>query len=242
MTKPLPIKLGHEPIVAAALELRGIGAVPLHTVLPGVFRSAFAGEELATTPVQPNEVMVPLGQSGPKLRLAWRGYDILVGDDLISMNIGLKYPGWTQYRADALVAIAAVIDQGALSSLFRYGIKYVNFFEKKTPLKDILNWSLQLGSNLISEENLQLRVERQVGELRSIVAVVTEAIVRKGGSADRAGCILDIDTVCLVPNVDIQEFRASLGERLDAVRLLNKQVFFDLITEQQLATLEPTYA
>lgn len=251
MPKPLPSKLGKEPIVEAVCELRVSPKGALHTVLPGYLYAIFRGE------VGPSEQlpagMIPEAMRAQDdnlayasiVRIPWRRYFVLIGARNIAISCRLPYPGWTQLRLDIHQLFRTVTGSGLIRGVDRYSVKFTNFFpssDGKQGNTEMLDWKIQFGEFVLDKENVQLRVEMpSAKDTVTIMTVSSPAQYQPEGEPARSGGVIDVDTVCAHVTNDLATFDSELEGRLDAIRLTNKQAFFDCLTTESISEMEPQY-
>ena len=251
MTKPLPSKLGKEPIVEAVCELRVSPTGALHTVLPGYLYATFRGE------VGPSEQlpagMIPEAMRAQDANLAyasivripWRKYFVLIGARNVAIACRLPYPGWTQLRLDIHELFRTVIQSGLIRGVDRYSVKFTNFFpssDGKQGNTEMLDWKIQFGEFVLDKEIVQLRVEMpNAKDTVTIMTISSPAQYQPEGEPPRSGGVIDVDTVCAHETNDLATFDAELEARLDAVRSTNKQAFFDCLTPESIKRMDPQY-
>jgi uncharacterized protein (TIGR04255 family) len=251
MPKPLPTKLGKEPLVEAVCELRVSPAGALHTVLPGYLFAKFRDEIGATESLPAGMIPEVVRAQDPDLayasivRLEWRKYFVLIGSRSIAIACRLPYPKWPQFRTDALALFHSVLQSSLVRGIDRYSVKYVNFFpsaDGKTGFTEMMDWSLRIGELTVARERTQLRVEVPSGDVVTVLTISSPAQVTGPHEPAKLGGVVDVDTVCNYVTNDVAAFDTELEVRLNHVRQINKQAFFDCLTQKSIDLMEPEYA
>lgn len=253
MPKPLPQTLGKEPLIEAVCELRLSPASPLHNVLPGFLFAKLPADQLGNLEQLPASMIPePLRERDPNLayasivRLAWRDYYILVSARAVALACKMPYPKWPTFKSAALELFQLVLLSPFVKGVDRYSVKYVNFFpsaDGKSGNTEMMDWTLKIGElPALGKSATQLRIEipSPTGVVTALT-IVSPAEVRRDGEPPKQGGIVDIDTICTHVTNDLKTFGNQLEKRLDDVRLINKQVFFDSLTEAAIGAMEPTY-
>lgn len=251
MPKPLPSKLGKEPIVEAVCELRVSPTGDLHTVLPGYLYASFRRE------VGPSEQlpasMIPEAMRAQDTNLAyasivripWRNYFVLIGARNVAIGCRLPYPGWAQFRLDIHELFRTVIRSGLIRGVDRYSVKFINFFPSSDGEQGntaMLDWTIRFGEFVLDKEHVQLRVEMpNTKDTLTIMTISSPAQYQPQGEPARSGGVIDVDTVCTHVTNDLATFDAELEGRLDGIRLANKRAFFDCLTLESINQMEPQY-
>ncbi len=251
MPKPLPSKLGKEPIVEAVCELRVSPTGALHTVLPGFLYATFRPD--VGPPEQLPAGMIPEAMRAQDANLAyasivripWRKYFVLIGARNVAIACRLPYPGWAQLRLDIHELFRTVIKSQLIRGVDRYSVKFTNFFpssDGKQGNTEMLDWKVQFGEFVLDKETVQLRVEiPHAKDTVTIMTISSPAQYQPEGEPSRSGGVVDVDTVCAHVTNDLATFDAELEGRLDALRLTNKQAFFDCLTHASIKEMDPQY-
>jgi len=251
MPKPLPSKLGKEPIVEAVCELRVSPTGALHTVLPGYLYATFPGEVVTSKELPAGMIPEELRAQDTNLayaslvRIHWRSYFVLIGARNVAIACRLPYPGWTQFRLDIHRLFRAVIQSGLIRGVDRYSVKFANFFpsaDGKQGNTEMLDWNIQFGEFVLDKEHVQLRVEiPNAKDTVTIMTISSPAQYQPEGEPPRSGGVIDVDTVCAHVTNELGAFETELEARLDAIRLTNKQAFFDCLKPESIERMEPQY-
>ena len=248
MAKPLPIKLGKEPLIEAVCELWVTTSQPLHTVLPGLMLAQFSADigKTAALPASqlPEEIRSRLEQlaRAPLVGIEWRGLKVLVGERQLAVSCGKNYPGWSEFRRAIADLFQYLLKLGFIQKVERYSLKYVNLFEISKP--EFLNkLDLSLGGEgVIAKANItSLRMDKVDGDILTIVNITTPATVLTENFAQLVGSIVDVDAIFNSGAIATEQFRENMLERLDSIRRVNKQAFFDSFTPEAIKAMEPTY-
>lgn len=250
MPKPLPTKLGKEPLVEAVCELRVSPTGALHTVLPGYLYAAFRCEIGATEQLPAGMIPEVVRAQDTNLayasvvRMEWRKYFVLIGSRSVAIACRLPYPKWPQFRADALALFHCVLQSSLVKGIDRYSVKYINFFPSADGNKgftEMMDWSLRIGELTVANESTQLRVEVSSGDVVTVLTISSPAQVTRPTESAKLGGVVDVDTVCNHVTNDVAAFDAELEARLNHVRHINKQAFFDCLTQTSIDLMEPEY-
>lgn len=245
----LPKKLAKEPLIDVVFEVRFVSTVPGSNILPGLLFTELGNVEgIESFPVAQLPSMArdsdPHLRYAPLSRLNWQGFNILVGDRTLGIACKMPYPGWSKFKEAIRTVLEALKNATFITEIERYSIKYVDFFDVGTDIKrgvDQFNLALSVGTHALSAENLQIRIEIPKDHFLHAVQVLTNATIPDVAGQLRTGAILDVDSFFSQEPLSVQALLENLEERIDAIHLANKQMFFDCLSKQGLANLEPVY-
>jgi uncharacterized protein (TIGR04255 family) len=248
MSSDLPTKLAREPLIDVVFEARFASRVALAAVLPGYLFGRLGNVEsidalpAGQIPAQmraadPNLLFAPLA------RVVWRDFFILVSDSSVAVACKLPYPGWIKFRSAIEEVMGHVRSCGLTQSLQRYSLKYVDLIESGNAVGQAakFNWNIRLGNTQVKDQNTVLRVELEQHGHTNSVSFASHANVRLWNGTERAGALLDVDSSNLGAPPAIEKFFDELATLLDAIHDSNKRTFFECLTAQGLAELEPVY-
>ena len=185
----------------------------------------------------------PALQFQPVVRLELAKYFVLISDSSIAVSCKLPYSGWTAFREVILEILRAVKTIGVVTRLNRYSLKYVDVLPAADMQDQVraLKWSVKLGEHLLRRESALLRVEIPKDSFIHLVTTQTGVTLRLPGRAEVEGIAVDVDSVAIVDGIDFEKFIDNLSERLNLLHAENKMMFFDLLTDETLNSLEPSY-
>jgi len=245
----LPSKLAKEPLIDVIFEVRFTGSVPGTTLLPGLLFNKITGitniEPLSASQL-PQSIRDgdPNLQFAPLNRLSWGDFAILVGDRSLSVGCKMPYPGWTRFKAAILEVVEVFRNAPFVTTIDRYALKYVDFFETGSDLKKAVEQfdiSLRLGKHQLSAENTMIRIEISRPPYLHAVQIMTLANIQAPGMVGRSGAVLDVDTLVVESFGDVPTLLADFAARLDAIHWANKEVFFESLNNTALEELGPSY-
>lgn len=252
MPKRLPITLGKEPLLEAVCELRVSPAVggAFHTVMPGYLFAKFPGQVSALEQLPAAAIPEEIRAQEPELayasvaRVSWREYFVLIGPRSVAIACRLPYPKWPRFKTDALELFRSVLASSLIKGIDRYSVKYVNFFpspDGRHGFTEMMDWSIQIGDFIVGNERIRLRVEVPVDDAVTVITIASPAQVAKPNEPEVQGGVVDVDTVCTYVTNDLGTFDRELEDRLDRIRLVNKQAFFDCLTDRAIDLMDPKY-
>ncbi|MDH3346620.1 MAG: TIGR04255 family protein [Desulfobulbaceae bacterium] len=249
MTTTLPKRLRNEPLLDAVFECRFSAHLPVSNILPGIIFSEFDGEKKLERLPQ-FEIPEVIRKSDPKLqhaplvRIRLQNYSILIGDHSVAVACSLPYKGWNEFKAIIIKTIGVLKNSTLVNKVVRYSIKYVDLIQSSDSVEQVslANLSLKIGSHNLTGESYQVRMEIPVDEeIVNIVQIISGAKVNMPDKAGLEGVLVDIDTIKNTDDISIEQLEDELDQALEHIHFVNKETFFDCITEQTLMKLEPEY-
>lgn len=246
----LPTRLGAEPLLEAVCEMRFQSSYPASNILPGLLLHGLRTDGV-DIPMQvlpasnvPKEMRAvdPALRDAPLIALNWGDRTISIGDSLISVSSAKRYPGWKVFRADIERVFQIAAASQIIQSISRFSLKYVDVIPGgDTYPAGGLDIDLKLGELRLVRQNTAIRMEVQDPPFLHVVSTITAADAMREGAAPVRGSLIDVDTLHLAPEPDVQPFMARLSESLDDAHFRNKRMFFECLTQDTLDRLEPTY-
>lgn len=247
--KPLPIKLSKEPLIDAVFELRFSSDLPASNVLPGIMFSTLKGvSSIETLPAAqlPQQVraMEPQLRFAALTRVQWKDFLVLFGDNVLAVACRLPYPGWRVFKAGIVEVLSIFESAGFVTSMDRWSLKYTDIFDVAAgaaPLKQF-DMDMRLGDQVLTNQNLQLKVEVTRDGFTHGVQVVTSATVQLFDGTSRTGTLLEVDTIRDGSPTPIAEFLSGFPRFAEEIHDANKALFFECLSDEGLNNLGPEYA
>jgi uncharacterized protein (TIGR04255 family) len=246
--KQLPTKLGREPLVDAVLEIRFTSLIPASSVLPGILFSGLDGDKtierlpaadipLALRGIDPNIQFAPVG------RVVWDNFFILYSDNSLAIACKVPYSGWQAFKIAIERVLKLVAKEKIITNVNRIGLKYVDLVEKSTLQEQVgaVNLALTIANHQLTEEQFQLRLELTKKGFINAIQLIAGATISINNSDKRSGLIVDIDTIKNTVDLEMSSFMNSLSTTIEEMHTVNKEVFFDILTQSTINSLEPQY-
>lgn len=249
----LPVKLKKEPLADAIFEIRFASAIPGSNIIPGALASRLQTDDLRFERLPASDIpsrvrdMDPILRAQPLMRMHWReSFFILIGDTTLSLACKIPYPGWRGehgFRAHILQLIEHVTEGSLIQSIERYSLKYTGVIDGKDLAEQIGRFEvdLRLGDFRLKAEPFSIRVEIRDRELLHVVQLAAPATVTLSDGTTRTGTLVDIDGICEHKNSDLKQFSQELPDKIERLHTRDKERFFNLLTPETLAYLEPIY-
>jgi uncharacterized protein (TIGR04255 family) len=145
----------------------------------------------------------------------------------------IPYPGWKVFKQEILDALAAIISTGAIETIGRMGLRYVNVFAGDVTEE----LTLKVKSEVTYDTKaVSMRMTVDHGGLMNNISINNEALV--GEKKDQTGTVVDIDTFINL-NMSISEW--DYPKMLENMHDAEKFIFFASLDKSLLQRLNPTY-
>lgn len=250
MLQRIPTRLGKEPLVDALFQIRFL-SVPssLATLLPGFLVAqnvgAFAGIQrlpLADVPQQVRDSTPDL-QYHPLLRIEFEQFFATVGDKVVVIGCKLPYPGWSSFKAKILEVLGVLNPLGIFGEIESASLKYIDVLEKEVADDDIsqLDAKVEVAGRIVSTGKTLLRTSFSADGLSNDLQLFTPFDGDVAGRGKLQGIAIEVETAMAREILVAHPVLDALPELLDRLHGANKSVFFDVLTEEIVAKLEPVY-
>ena len=248
MVDTLPKRLRKEPLLDALFECRFVAHFPVSSILPGILFSEFEGEKQLERLPQ-SEIPEAIRNSDPNLqyvplvRIRLDNYSFLIGDRSLAVSCNLPYKGWNDFKPKIIKTIGILKKSGLINKIVRYSTKYVDLIQSDdfADQVSLANLSLRIGSHNLTKEPYQVRMEISVEGFINILQIISGTKVVMPDNSELQGFVIDIDTIKDTGGISVEQLEVDLDNALEHIHRVNKETFFDCITEQTIARLEPEY-
>jgi uncharacterized protein (TIGR04255 family) len=245
--KPIPKKLGKEPLIEAVCELRfKSDKDSISDLLPGLLFQKLGErfpkvEKLPASDI-PSVILKndPNFSYVPTIRLIGvEPCSIMLGEHVFSFSSTRPYMGWDRFLS-TIIELMGILKQTALiTHPERISLKYIDILDKNEGFTlDALKLNLQIGENRITTAPVQLRTELETGEFNNIIQIASPALAKLNTGQQFDGILIDIDTLSKTISSD---FWSDQKDFLDRAHTLGKSMFFDLLKPETINILEPEY-
>jgi uncharacterized protein (TIGR04255 family) len=239
----LPKRINPCPIIDSVVELRFESEFPTDAIF-GIIFAAVKNEYAKFQRLPVSEVPELIRNQDTNLRYApfFQAASALfvlrVGPRVISLSNVSEYVGWDNFFLKLKDIIEKVKQTEVVSKFTRIGIRYIDFFES-----DIFNnVNLDIPDIKVNQKSLpsKQRVYRALVEngkfLTNIQIANNTSVTVK--AALKIGSLLDSDTFYESPS----GFGfAGLIELIDECHTREKEIFFSLLKQEFIRTLQPEY-
>jgi uncharacterized protein (TIGR04255 family) len=240
MTKELPKKISPDPIVDSVVELRFDNAVPSEAVFGMVFsRLENEFRQFRSLPI--TQVPIEIRERDPNLRFlptheARSGnYVFKVGARVLSLSNPDEYLGWSSFSKQLNTVLEAVRDSGVVGEFIRLGIRYIDFFE--LDIFEKVKLDITADGKPFEAKQKVFNALVNNGKFETNLRVANNISIDVRGIT-KSGSVIDADTFCDFS--DGPSFENVFGF-IDDCHLAAKSIFFSLLREEFISTLNPEY-
>jgi uncharacterized protein (TIGR04255 family) len=243
-SKPLPKKLGKEPLIEAIFEIRFQGASLASNLLLGYLMSKL-GNNLPVKKSPALDIPEQLRSQNlafkysPLFQVSWGKYSILIGDWMCAITNSVPYQGWRDFKKAIMEIVQHLQACGFIKKIERYSLKYVDLIEASTTEQQLalIKLDMKLGDYDVKDNPLNLRVELSKNSFLHVVEIISNTILADE-SKPKNGILVNIDSIA---NNPLEDFWESLSDNLELIHKANKELFFNFLKEETLISLEPSY-
>jgi uncharacterized protein (TIGR04255 family) len=249
MSKPQPVKLQKEPLIEAVCQLRVAVKVPLNAFFPGLLLAKHPEDvteiQQLPTAMLPEQVraMQPEMAFAALVQLKFKNVLVMIGERSITVSNPLPYLGWARFKALILEVFSALFQSKLVPWVERYSLKYTNVLRvNETPDSILsLDWKLSVGRLSLNTQATTLRTETINDDLVTIITLSGGVTVQANEQAAMQGSMIDIDTICQIRPQSSEDFAEVMLSELDRIRRVNKEAFFECLTDEAIHALGPIY-
>jgi|GEM_PF-2400448 uncharacterized protein (TIGR04255 family) len=243
----IPVRLGKEPLMEAAWELRFDGDATAGSLLPGVlyekYRNEFPDLKMAILPASaiPAEARAtqPPFTNLPTHALKFGNYTLFVGDQVVALTVTRPYPGWQKFKPRIVELATWLRELRPVGRPRQMAVRYTDFFAGADELLGKIQLNASLGDWRPSSRGLQLQMGINLGPLSGTIQVQFPVQVSAAGTASQDGLITIVQMAKMV--ADGEDFWADHEGLLDRAKTACHQVFFGILKPETISELEPVY-
>ena len=242
----LPVSINPCPIVDATAELRFEAAVP-HAVAIGLGYEKLSLKfprvsAIQTIPISGDILKLnPALMYQPQYRFESDDFVALLGPSVFAVGVNGAYTSWAAVSKAFGMAFELLKETNVIGVSQRFGLKYVNFFPGN--ILSMLNIVLGVGGAEISGEETLLRAIVPSLPFKVQVQLLTDAKIvstKLPIDLNAPGTLLSLDCFKDQPALE-KNFLGNLSENLELAHTKVKQLFFRLLKDEFLQTLQPKY-
>lgn len=249
----IPKKISPDRIKDAIVEIRYTS--PLHfEVIPGLFFQSLDNTFTYTNrPVSKihghGQANVPMNLPGlPGDLIVFNGGNSIFYNDKIKIqvlpnsiifNIINEYISWENYKPEIEKALKQLQTSAVFEKFTRIGMRYISEYPNHD-LHSCVKFDFSFGMPSIKSEKYLFQSEFNMDDLKVILNLKHKqpVISAKDLTQTNAVSIIDIDTI--FDNLEITDI-TELINKIEQVHTKEKDIFFNLLREDFLITLNPEY-
>lgn len=238
----LPKQISPCPINQAVVEIRFNSPLPPDAIFGVVFNklkdSYNVAERLPILQIPEavrNEDPNLLFQ--PHYKLLKDNYVLQVGPKVISLAItDQNYTTWESYYSEIQEVFEKINEIDFISEVLRVGLRFVNFF-----IDDIwenININVKIINDEIQSDEIFVRTLLNKGEYKVNLQTGNQLKLEDDKQIVRRASVIDIDTFIQGEKI---EFFENMSSILESSHTIEKEIFFGLLKEDFLKSLNPEY-
>lgn len=162
-----------------------------------------------------------------------------ITENVIIFNSLQKYIGWHKYFPLVESTIGTLLKKGTINKINRIGLRFISEYPE-IKIFDHLGISLKIDFPNKNFEATQIRSEYKDEQFKVILNIANDLTrpIKEAGKPDRFS-IIDIDVISLFDN-PINDYEQVINI-IDKSHFKQKSIFFSLLTEEFLKSLNPEY-
>jgi uncharacterized protein (TIGR04255 family) len=229
------------PIKEAIFEIRFSGNLPgeaLYGILYDIFKD-FPHKETHALPImqipQQMREIDPNLRYQPYYRATNKNFALAVGPRSVIFSALEPYSGWTDWTNFFYPKIDFIREKDIIQTVERIGLRTLDVFNGN--IFDSINAGLTIDNKIINKSPTSFFTEFDQNNTHIVLNIGNAANVN---GLPTKNSLIDIDCICQF-NSDASSFFDSYKSILEKAHLTNKQVFFGLLKQDLLASLNPEW-
>jgi len=236
----MPKKISPSPIAEALVELRFFPSIPYDAVFGvvyNVFKERYGKPE--SLPILQLPEALRAGDPNliykPTHRFSNDNFILQVGPKVICFSNIKEYVGWESFNEKVLNLFERIFNLNFIKSFELLFLRYIDVFEGN--IYDNLNLQINIkGAPFIS---LTKNFVAEIQENNYIHKLqITDKAEIEMGEKKVIGSVIDIQTQLSLKDID---FHVKYKDMLDDIHLKGKNLFFSLLKDEFIASLNPEY-
>ena len=160
----------------------------------------------------------------------------------IIFNCLNEYISWKKYKPEIIKALTQLTKAKVIERYTRIGLRYISEYPN-IDLRNCVKFSFTFGMPEINSETYSFRSEFKVNDLKVILNLNNHLPIANSKGATNEITItptssIDIDVI--MDNMDVKDLKIILTN-IDMIHDKEKEIFFTLLKEQFIETLNPIY-
>ncbi len=234
-----PIRLDKTPLIDSIIEVRfdtNIVSSAVFGVIYNQIRAEYPGT-VVNLPI--SQLPEAIRMSDPNLkykplyRIEGDKTIIQIGSDVINLSSKMPYIGWTEFSRIAINVLNKAFASGAVGSITRLGHRYINFIDHDITSELAMSFTMsEVDERQIKSLNIRTTISNGV-------FVNSLSFANDGQYKGHLGSLIDIDTSREYTD---NYFKDHIEDELNSAHQSEKELFFSLLKEPLLKSLNPVYA
>ena len=240
----IPTKLNICPIIESVFEIRfdsKLDANIVFALIYGKLKEDFPKIEalpLAEMPASLRDTDPELKYQ-PAYKLHYKANENIVLQ-ICAKSVGFsftpEYCGWKDFSSFVNRYLNVIHETGVIGRVVRIGFRVINFIDGNVFDGEKIRMKIHLGEEEIPYKETSIKTVFSNGEYHSTVYIVNHAQL-SNNTPTRLGSVIDVDTF----SVTCERFFDNASVFLENIHNSEKIVFFSLLTDNYLESLQPEY-
>jgi len=238
----LPRTIKPCPILEAIVEVRFEPDIPEEAVFGIVYQSFkkdYNHVQVENLPIlQVPEAVLrkdPNLKYKPHYRLQRNGLILGLGPRVWSLSNASGYLGWAKYSEALLDTIDRISSASIMKAPLRFGLRYINAFDDD--IFDNITLKVSHDDGPFSCDQLAIRAQVPTGDFTTTLQISNRASFKSNGGQN-VGSVIDLD---IWTESEVEKLLTGPREFIEKSHAEEKKLFFSLLTEEFLASLNPEY-
>jgi uncharacterized protein (TIGR04255 family) len=159
-----------------------------------------------------------------------------IGPRTLSIHTKGEYPGGSAFMEIARQTLDIIFTKNIPKDIVWLSTRYVNGFPKS--IADECDWQIKLNTKSVQNLEFDFRFIDNSDLTNSTIRIATNAILIAATNPANRFTIIDVDTKYKDGSIVKRE---NLEQLLEQIHLEEKRIFFNLLSEQFIQTLNPEY-
>ena len=240
----IPVKLNLCPIIESVFEIRFDSKLDANIVFALIYGKL--KDDFPTIEALPlSEMPASMRDTDPNLKYQ-PAYKLHYKDNenivlqICAKSVGFsftpEYCGWKEFRSFVNRYLNVIHETGVIGRVVRIGFRVINFIDGDVFDGEKIRLKIQLGDREIPYKETSIKTVFSEGDYHSTVSIVNQAQLNNVTPV-RLGSVIDVDTF----SVTCERFFDDATNFMENIHKAEKNVFFSLLTDHYLASMQPEY-
>jgi uncharacterized protein (TIGR04255 family) len=238
----LPNKIDPNPLLTSTVEIRfdsSLNQVAVLKTFYPIFGIKYSNLKEATNMPKELKTSNSLFDYTPDYVFSDKDYSVSVGRNVISFeNVG-TYHLWPNYFKMICENLNLLESLSIIKSVQRIGVRYASFFWEKTAESKILKYKIGFGHTGYTESLQLYQTNLKRDNTNLLLQIAPSAIANNQSGTPHQGFLIDIDASAEGKGNLV--IGTKLFEVIDRLHTEEKELFFSILDEDFLKSLNPEY-
>ncbi len=240
LRKKKPIRVDHVHIVDSIVEIRFVPKTPKTAFIDLL---ATVSKFLDDYDYRPSEIPAQVRKGEPQFEFAVEGtlvgteYSIGVGPKSLVFNCQNGYKTWSEFFPYISKVLDAVAASNSIERVTRVGVRFSNFFESLNDLSlFVVNWDAGMGITKPTDQ-IVVKFSSSFEGIGYNVTIANLLTIPAKGPGN--GTLIDVDA--FNDKLKTSTINDELYKEIDLIHESEKDMFFSLLSDELLDSLNPIY-